>query len=131
MDIFMTFTGGARIGWVNASFPFAHLDVTSNEMTLNVTFIGKYDFKPTQITSIDRYGIIPFLGWGIRIHHNVSDYPEKIIFFCFGNPDNLLAKIKGTGFLPTADPSQAIKRKGFAFRWPAIIAIILIWNALF
>jgi hypothetical protein len=131
MDNNITSVGGARIGLVNATFPFAHLTVTPKKLTLKVTFIGKYDFTPKKVTSIERYGIIPFLGWGIRIHHNVLEYPEKIVYWCFGNPDNLIDKIKGIGFLPVASTSQTVQHNGFAFRWSAIITIIAIWNGLF
>ena len=33
-------TGGARVGWVNATWPFAKLNVSQNKIDLNATLIG-------------------------------------------------------------------------------------------
>jgi hypothetical protein len=92
-------TGGARIGIINASFPFAHLMVTSQTLTLKVAWVGEYSFAPNQIISIEKYGVIPFLGWGIRIHHKISYFPPKIVFGCLSNPKSLIRKIRKVGFL--------------------------------
>lgn len=93
-----TKTGGARIGWTNATWPLAKLSVTANKLTIQVKLLGTYTFAPEQISSIERYTIIPVLGWGIRIRHNVADYPEKIIFWCLGNPSSVLDGIRDVGF---------------------------------
>jgi hypothetical protein len=42
-------TGGARVGWINASWPFAALTVLSSKVTLNSTLLGKYEFRPEDV----------------------------------------------------------------------------------
>ena len=74
-------TGGAGIGLVNASWPFAWLTVTRDRLELNATLIGKYTFAPGQVISLDKYH-----GRGIRITHNVLTYPRHIVFWCLGDP---------------------------------------------
>ncbi len=123
-------TGGARIGWVNATWPFAKLTARQNKLDLNATLIGRYTFSADQVISIDKYVIIPVLGWGIRIHHNIPTYPKKIVFWCVGSPNSLIRKIKETGFLPGADPDSIPPRLGIPVRWQAVVAIAALWNLL-
>jgi hypothetical protein len=97
-----TKTGGARIDFANATWPFAKISIVENELILKVIWLGTYTFTPEQIYSIEQYTMIPFLGWGIRIQHNVANYPEKIIFWCLGgNPSNVLDRIRNAGFFQT------------------------------
>lgn len=119
--------GGARIGWVNASWPFATLTISRGRLTLSS--LGRYEFDPTQVISIERYGSIPFLASGLRINHNRADYPEKMIFWCMGSRDKLLAQITRSGFSPKAHGNM--RPRGFPIRWSVIVAFLLIWNALF
>ena len=124
-------TGGARIGFVNATWPFATLLVNRDGLKLNATLIGKYSFSPDQIISLDKYSIIPILGSGIRISHNIPEYPQNIMFWCFGNPQTLLDEISQTGFMPMAKPDSASMKSGMPVRWQTLVGIIIIWNALF
>ncbi|MEP4546967.1 MAG: hypothetical protein ABJ000_12370 [Saccharospirillum sp.] len=91
--------GGARIDLMNATWPFAKLKVTKTELDLRVTFFGKYVFKPEDVERVEAYGLIPFVGKGVRIHHNVAGYPKKIIFWylCF-SPKEIVHTIKSLGF---------------------------------
>ena len=127
----ITAKGGARIGWINASWPFATLKVSKDKLDLNVTIVGDYSFTPHQVVDIEPYGIIPILGKGIRIHHNISDYPKKIIFWCFGNPEKIIDRIKGTGFLPIASSASMPIGKGMPVRWEVLAGAIILWNMLF
>ncbi len=130
-------TGGARIGWVNHSWPLASLSADASGLTITTTMFGlfgtgRYHFTTDQVTRIERYGIIPFIGEGIRVHHTVPDYPEKIVFWC--RPDSVLAGIASTGFpiVTTAGGFQgiAVKKRGFPLRiWPLAV-VILLWNLL-
>ena len=86
-----SYRGGARIGWVNASWPFARLTVSADKLAL--ASLGTYEFSPLQVVSVEPYGSIPLLSSGIRIIHNRADYPEKIIFWCMGNRSRVLAEI--------------------------------------
>ena len=69
--------GGARIGWMNATWPFAVLTARQAKLDLNATLLGKYSFTPDQVISLEKYGCIPILGSGIRIHHNIADYSKN------------------------------------------------------
>jgi hypothetical protein len=124
-------TGGARVGWMNASWPLAQLSATSDNLTISVFLLGTYRFTPNQVFSIERYVIIPVLGWGIQIRHGVSEYPRRIIFFSLGNPDRLLSGISGSGFQPAATPSTTDDRVGIPMRWSATIVAVAVWNGLF
>jgi len=131
MDRSFSETGGARIGWFNATFPFARLNTAVDHLTLKVLLAGTYTFAPNQVVSLERYGLVPYIGWGVRINHTVSKYPVKIVFWCAGNPDNLIRKITGTGFMPAAEPASSRQNPGAAVRPEAFLAAIFLWNALF
>ena len=126
----MISVGGARIGWVNATWPFAILTVQRDLLVLNATLIGKYSFRPEQVVAIERYSIIPFLGWGIRIQHNDSTYPKKIVYWCLGSPGSLLRRIRDSGFVPMSSPDAVQVGRGLPVRWQSIVAMVLLWNAL-
>jgi hypothetical protein len=123
-------TGGARIGWVNATWPFAKLVASSSLLSLR-SLQGTYDFVPGDVVSLERYGSIPFFSSGVRIVHARRDYPSKIIFWYLGAPELILAKVREAGFLPTAPASAESRWRGMPVRWTAILLFILIWNGLF
>ena len=104
--------------------------VQKNKIDLNATLIGKYSFTQEQIISIKKYTTIPILGWGIQIIHNISEYPKKIIFWSFSNPESIIIKIQETGFLPSADPSKIPPNIGIPVKWQAIVLIVALWNIL-
>ena len=130
-----TTRGGAKVGWVNYSWPSARLEVNGEELTVTTTMFGlfetgRYTFSREQIVSIERYSVFPILGTGIRIVHSVTGYPQKLIFWC--RPVSVLRGIASTGFTLN-DPgstSPALPDRGFPFRWPPLIALIVIWNLL-
>lgn len=129
-------TGGARIGFVNYSWPLAKLVVTADRLTVSTTMFGlfgtgTYSFSKTQILSIERYGWIPLIGEGIRITHSVADYPQKIVFWC--RPNSVLSGISAIGFSPAGTSSEiqcGQASRGFPLRWAPIIALVAIWNLL-
>jgi hypothetical protein len=124
-------TGGARVGWTNATWPLAKLTATSNSLRVAIRILGDYSFTPDTVVSITRYTMIPVLGWGIQIQHSVPEYPARFIFWCLGSPDTLLAGIRDAGFQPQAPASAIPLRTGMAFRWQAVVIAILVWNGLF
>ena len=121
------FRGGAQIGWVNATWPFASLRASRHELRLSC--LGSYEFAPSQVVSLEPHGSIPFLSSGIRISHNRRDYPNKIIFWCMGSRTNTLSAIKAAGFLPAGIASP--RAPGFPIRWSVAIGVVVLWNLLF
>jgi hypothetical protein len=124
-------TGGARIGWVNATWPFAKLSASAQQLSVSGSLIGRYSFSPDQVAALEPYGSIPILGSGVRIIHTVPSYPDKIIFWCFGSPKRLIERITALGFQPRASRADVPQRDGMAFRWSFLILLVVIWNALF
>lgn len=90
--------GGARVGLFNVTWPFATLKVDLNTLELSTVFMGNYTFKSDDIISIKPYGVIPFMGRGIRINHQVKGYDPKIVFWTLGSPEKLIKKIHKTQF---------------------------------
>ena len=123
-----SFRGGARVGWVNASWPLATLK--ANASTLALASLGTYTFAPSDVVSLEPYGSIPFLSSGIKIQHNRRDYPKTMIFWCVGRSrERVLEEIAGTGFRAVGQPIE--RAAGMAFRWSTILIAIIVWNALF
>jgi hypothetical protein len=54
---------------MNATWPFAQLKLTADQLVLQVVLLGTYVFRPDQVTRVESYGFIPFAGKGVRIHH--------------------------------------------------------------
>jgi hypothetical protein len=119
--------GGARIGRMNASFPFARLTCQRERLTLRC--LGRFEFAQHDVVSLTRQGVVPVLSSGIRINHNRADYPQNMVFWCLGNADRVLRELGTTGFVPSG--AARAWPKGRAFRWSAMLAAIVIWNLLF
>ncbi len=136
----LQFTGGARIGGANATFPFATLKVNKDRLELNASILGNLVFQPKDIVSIETYIMIPILGQGIKINHNVSTYKERVIFWTFKDPNEVIKQIQETGFLSNQNASvqqmdRAIAEKqvkgGFPLKKGFAIGAIVVWNLLF
>ncbi len=133
-------TGGARIGIMNATWPFATLKVNKNQLQLNATILGNLVFAPQDVVSIEPYGLIPVIGRGLKINHRVKAYNSKVIFWTLGSPEKLLHDIDETGFLNNSAPIQeqlqqevqvAQNNSGFPIKTRAAVLIVIIWNVLF
>lgn len=123
----VSFRGGSRVGWVNASFPLARL--TCNRERLTLSSLGTCEFTPEQVVSFGKYGSIPFLANGLSIEHNRLDYPARMVFWCMGSRERVLDEIRHVGFVPTG---VAVERpRGMPFRWSLVIALLLVWNLPF
>ena len=84
---------------MNITWPFAQLKVTPSRLVLEAGFLGTYIFGPEQVTKIEPYGLIPFLGTKIRIHHRATGYPAKIIFwYLCANPGPIADTLKEYGY---------------------------------
>src|SRR5882724_3154432 len=53
------------------------------------------------------------------------------IFWCLRNPARLIERIRQVGFVPAAPPPTAPAKRGIPVRWSFIIALVVVWNALF
>jgi len=126
-----TTTGGARLGWTNATWPLAQLSATPDRLTISIRLLDTYSFAPDQVSAVERYVMIPVLGWGVRIRHCNANCPQRVIFWCLGSPDRVLQGIRDSGFFPTAPRSALPQPRGIAMRWSAIIIAVAVWNALF
>ena len=133
-------TGGARIGRGNATYPFAKLKVTANKLELNASIIGNLAFLPSDIISIEPYQQIPIIGKGIKITHNVSKYKEKVIFWTFKNPKEVINEIRKTGFLDNMNSSISAndeeiiskqKQGGFPIKKSFATGAVILWNLIF
>jgi hypothetical protein len=51
-----TWRGGARIGLMNATWPFAVLKVNSERIVLDVVILGTYTFRPDQVVKLSVTG---------------------------------------------------------------------------
>jgi len=123
-------TGGAQLGWINATWPLANLSVSAEKIELRVGASGKYIFRPESVVDISRYTFIPVLGWGIRIRHCVAAYPDDIVFWCLGNPDKLMERIRETGFGARAAGPPISPRRGSAIRGESALIAGLEWIGL-
>lgn len=77
--------GGARVGrssWfgLNATFPFAALEVTQEQISLWVIGIP-YRFPHDTITRLSRYR--GFFSSGLRIEHSMDGYAPFVVFWTF------------------------------------------------
>jgi hypothetical protein len=133
-------TGGARIGFARASWPFATLKVRSNQLELNAFIIGNLVFSPADVISIEINSSMALFGNAIKINHRVKDYNSQVIFLTFENPATLISQIKATGFLDASNQSALDKSTeisarqqsgGFPIKIPVAIGIVVIWNLLF
>lgn len=134
MDSTLQFTGGAKVGWTKISYPFAKLFVAPSFINLHVGFITfkeDYLFSPDDIISLEKFVVIPYVAWGIKINHTISDYPEKVIFWSFKNPDDLLKQITSFGFQAKANPSTFVKRVGSPIHGFVLLTIVMLGYAAF
>lgn len=132
-------TGGARIGFARASWPFAILKVSRNRLEINAFIIGNLVFSPADIISIEINNSMALIGNAIKINHRVQDYNAQVIFLTFENPSTLISQIKATGFLDPAnqslDKSTEVSARqqsgGFPIKIPVVIGIVVLCNLLF
>ncbi|WP_374163850.1 hypothetical protein [Arcticibacter sp. MXS-1] len=138
----LTETGGARVGSANVTWPFAQLKVNSNRLELSASIIGDFIFGPSDVILIEPYQVLPLIGQGIRIRHKVGKYDEKIIFWTFQDPAELIIKIWETGFLTPGSipaPVESIEPEvmekqaqgGFPIKKSIAVGVVVVWNLLF
>jgi len=79
-----SWSGRARIGMVDRG-AFNKLLVSEGRLELK-TLASSYEFLPDQVVAIEPIGVVPIIGKGIRIHHNLPRYPQQIFFYTTDNP---------------------------------------------
>jgi hypothetical protein len=131
MTATLSVTGGARIGWTNATWPLATLTVSNGVLAVNALMLGTYTFAADEVVELEVFRSLPIIGRGIRIVHTRADYPKTIVFWCFGNPAKLLEDIKAAGFHPRAPRTSEPRRDGIPVRWTSVAAVVVLWNVLF
>jgi len=125
MNESLSFTGGARIGPFQGTWPFGRLAISPGQLTISLAFAGRYTFAPREVAELERCGIA---SNGIRIVHTRSDCPETAIFWCGARVQRVLDAATRAGFharvpLP---PSGS----GMPLRWIAIAQGVVAWSVL-
>jgi hypothetical protein len=77
-EMSFTQTGGARIGWMNATIPFATLSGDQDRLWL-ISMGRELEFEKHRIILLSRYGGL--ISTGLRIEHSILTYPEFIVFW--------------------------------------------------
>jgi hypothetical protein len=119
----VAFTGGARLGWVQATWPFGRLSISPRQLTISLAFAGRYTFSPLEVSGLDRCGIS---SNGVRIVHTRSDYPETVIFWCGARVQRVLDAATRAGFPVRLQSSPP--RQGMPFRWFALVQVVVAWS---
>lgn len=113
----------AVIGWINATWPLARLEVTAHQLKLSCA--GTYEFRPDQVVSLDNDPAVSF-GSALRIVHNRLDYPQDIAFRTGVSGESALLRIKATGFHPCGQP--VVRPPGMAVKPTALFLTFAFWN---
>src|SRR5262245_57018520 len=66
MNESLSFTGAARIGPLQATWPFGRLSISPGQLTISLAFAGRYTFAPAEVAGLERCGIA---ATGVRIVH--------------------------------------------------------------
>ncbi len=75
-DAILFYCYGRRAGRLDkCHWPLARLSATPEQLAISVLFAGTYRFAPGQVVAIERYVLIPVLGWGVKIVHCRTDCP--------------------------------------------------------
>ena len=120
------FTGGALIGWGNATWPFGRLSISPGQLTISLAFAGRYTFAPSEVSRLERCGIA---SNGVRIVHTRADYPATFIFRCgAGRVQRVLDAATRAGF--HAPVLSLPRRRGMPFRWAAIAQVVVVLISL-
>jgi hypothetical protein len=125
-----TVRGGAQIGWVNASWPFGQLAVSSRALTISSPLGRSYVFEPEHVVALEPCGWIPILQRGVRIVHSHPRYRSRIIFIGFQRPERLIERIRQAGFIPVAPDTRVRRRPGLPIRGSFVLLAVALWALL-
>lgn len=116
-----TFIGGARLGWLYASWPFARLNITAERLEI-ASILATHSFSPEEVVSVDSFTLFPLLGWGVRVEHTRADVPDLVVFWSVSRPTTVANAISASGFEPTGDPTAKRPAPDFPVR-PGFLAL--------
>jgi hypothetical protein len=124
--------GGLRVGWLHASWPLARLTASEHCLSVAALMLGAYDFTPDQMIALEPHGNVPVIGHGIRLRHSRPDYPRRIVFWCAGSPEQLIARIqREVGFVPRSPGAAApAMQTGTPVRLRALVVAAATWMLL-
>lgn len=125
------FVGSARVGWASASWPFATLRISRDELVLSMAMLGDYRFKPEDVIAVEKVGGVLAIGQAIRIDHTREDIAERVLFYRLGSPQRLLDAVEECGFVPSADLRDKPTSRRWPFRASFVVAAAVLWNVLF
>ncbi len=125
--------GGAKVGLMRASWPFACLIADKDSVSLRVFLLGSYQFGHSDILVLDLEDSFLGMKQGLRIRHGNPTYPERLVFWPVCGAANLRDRIEalrqhtgsGGSALPIPEPG------GFPFRILPLAVVVLIWNLIF
>ena len=104
-------TGGARIGFFNATWPFAEFSATSDLIRLSC--LGpECSFLRSDIRGLSRH--IDIFSTGLRIEHTIAAYPKFIVFWTF-RYEALKRGLEGLGYEMREAPIDDSWSDGGAF----------------
>ena len=86
--------GGARVGWLNATWPFAVLSVTKDDLCLSVLF-HEYNISKQALGGLSRYRGV--FSKGLRIEHTDPSLPKLVVFWSL-NFEKLKAGLESLGY---------------------------------
>jgi hypothetical protein len=112
-----SWTGGVRSDDWKTPWPFAKLKLTSYELILNAILPTDFGFEKAELcferAEIDHLeiyrGSLPLIGRvsrGVGIIHNKPEYPKGIIFWYFGDVEELATSLVRMGFGSRAVPAK-------------------------
>jgi hypothetical protein len=84
--------GGARIGFINATWPLAQLSADRDAIALRCLF--KFTFPRQKIARLSRYRL--FFSTGLQIEHTVPRYPRFMVFW--GSFKRLKVELEALGY---------------------------------
>jgi hypothetical protein len=116
-------TGGARIGLLNATWPFATLSATSDIIRLSC--VGREIlFAKSDIRCLGKHRAL--FSTGLCIEHTVAAYPQFVVFWTFGF-EALKSGLEGLGYDVRQAPMSAPGLSGdpaFAAAWLSFVPYI-------
>lgn len=101
--------GGARIGKINLTWPFAKLKIADGVLVLNASIFSNHYFLKEDVVSIEPYAGI-FTN-GLRIIHNVKEYNDEIIFWSFSDFKRITNLINNNMTLEIKDDIKFLVKK--------------------